>query len=89
MINHRYQHVAEDADVANAVWDGTDVVMLSGETSIGKYPFETVKMMQEIIITSEQHFIMNENIKFQVPEALGGKIYLIRSKGNHIRSLSR
>ena len=75
MINSPIPTRAEAADVANAVWDGTDVVMLSGETSIGKYPFETVKMMQEIIITSEQHFIMNENIKFQVPEALEENLF--------------
>jgi len=66
---------AEAADVANAVWDGTDVVMLSGETSVGKHPVETVKMMHEIIINAEQHFIQNENIKFQIPEALEENLF--------------
>ena len=66
---------AEAADVANAVWDGTDVVMLSGETSVGKYPVETVKMMHEIVINAEQHFIQNENIKFQIPEALEENLF--------------
>jgi len=75
MINSPIPTRAEAADVANAVWDGSDVVMLSGETSVGKYPIETVKMMHEIIINAEQYFIMNENIKFQVPEALEENLF--------------
>lgn len=75
MINSPIPTRAEAADVANAVWDGTDVVMLSGETSVGKHPVETVKMMHEIIINAEQHFIMNENIKFQVPEVLEENLF--------------
>jgi len=75
MINSPIPTRAEAADVANAVWDGTDVVMLSGETSVGKHPVETVKMMHEIIINAEQHFIQNENIKFQVPEVLEENLF--------------
>jgi pyruvate kinase len=75
MINSTIPTRAEAADVANAVWNGTDVVMLSGETSVGKNPVETVKMMREIILNAEQHFTTNENIKFQIPETLDDNLF--------------
>ncbi len=46
---------AETADIANAVFNGTDAVMLSGETTIGKYPIETVEAMSNICETAENY----------------------------------
>jgi len=53
MVNASRPSRAEVTDVANAIFDGTDAIMLSEETSIGKYPFQAVKTMTRIAKTTE------------------------------------
>lgn len=51
---------AEVSDLANAVLDGVDAVMLSGETTIGSFPIETMEMMEKIIASSEENMNYND-----------------------------
>ncbi len=75
MINSPIPTRAEASDVANAVWDGTDVVMLSAETSIGKFPFRTVQMMNDIIKNAELHHEDRSNNYFITPDNLQENLF--------------
>lgn len=89
MENYSRPSRAEVSDVANAILDGVDIVMLSGETTIGKYPVVTLETMVKIIESSEQDFnyydFLDRTMRTEKQDISGNIVYSTVECANRLK----
>lgn len=80
MVQSPYPTRAEVSDVANAVFDGTDAVMLSDETTIGDFPFKAVEVLNETIAEAEKNYDFDKNYAPSQDDAIAkSAVWLLES----------
>lgn len=83
---------AEVSDLANAVLDGVDAVMLAGETTTGKYPIETLAMMEKIIASSEQDInyyeFVETSMRTEKQDITGNIAYSVTDCANRLKCIA-
>lgn len=82
---------AEVSDLANAVLDGVDAVMLAGETTVGKYPIETLMMMEKIIASSEEDInyyeFVETSMRTEKQDITGNIAYSVTDCANRLKCI--
>ena len=89
MITNPRPTRAEVSDVANAIYDGTGAIMLSGESASGKYPVECVKMMNDIAITTENNIDYWNRFKKRNVDKMGAYIQQHEEKLGNVDKFRR
>jgi pyruvate kinase len=84
MIQNPWPTRAEASDVANAVFDGTDAIMLSGETAVGKYPIETVRIVRNILVEAEHQTFGNGGGEWQILDSSSSRLGMSLGKAAHL-----